>query len=298
MAVASALHKTTAGGSVPGGSAWAEAVHILTDNPTAASFTNSGTISALAYRTVATATAIRFDDRSDGGTTQTLAFTNDGGSVRAVVNNDGDLDMYVTAFHAKDASYTVQLNWPGSSADGSIFGHVGIKDGDLIYVTGGTTRLDGAINPTIDDNVGMLDIFDSGRLILALNEDLGPNTSYVDTFTVQPDETIGFDIIGGSADISRIDAITANLDGTIMVTALAGLYSNTQTYQDVIDADTRVGTFANETTPTPLLDLTVVYDGSDNVDLTVTRVAFDDVDGLTINQKCLTSAPMGQFRLN
>ncbi len=278
--------------SAPDGSALVRGLDIRADEASGGSFENTGSIYVAAIGATAEAIAVRFRSYTATGTgtgTNTPSFTNDGGTIAAWVTSSGTLD-YGFAFMTEHPTYAVQLNWRGSSADGSISGHVEIKDGDMIHVTGGTTWFDGAINPTVDDNVGTLDIFDSGKLILALNEDRGPNSSYVDTFAVQSDGTIGFEILGGSTDISRIDAITANLDGTIMVTALAGLYSNTQTYQDVIDADTRNGTFATESLPnTPLLDLAVVYDGSDNVDLTVTRVAFDDVDGLTINQKSVAS---------
>jgi uncharacterized protein with beta-barrel porin domain len=287
--------------SASGGTATARGLDIRADNvgKDTASFANSGTISVTAIASSASAIAVRFMNYTYTGTgagTATASFTNDGGTISATVDNNGSLDDgydYGYAFYTEDANYPVLLNWQGSSADGSIFGHVEIKDGDMIYVTSGTTRFDGAINPTTDDNVGELDIYDDGKLILALNQDIkgsvGLNTSYVDSFTVQSDGTIGYEIEAESGDISRIDAITASLDGTIMVTALAGLYSGTWTYQDVIDADTLTGTFANETTQTPLLDLAVTYDSDDNVDLTVTRVAFNAVSGLTVNQKAVAA---------
>lgn len=265
----------------PNGFADAFGMGIYTDDGSGGSFMNMGRLGAFAYGSSALATAVYFGNFFGGGT-QTLTFSNHGGWVGAV-ENTGTYDMHGTAFNAENANYPVLLDFQGyNGSSGSVFGDIVFKPTDMIYVTNGTTYFDGTINPDAA-NEGFVDIFDDGKFVLVNNQEIGPTLSYVDELEVFADGTLGFQI-DADPDVSRIDANTATLDGTIMVSALAGLYAASQTYQDVIDADTLFGTFATEMINTPLLDLVVDYDGADNVDLTVTRNAFDAVAGLTRNQ--------------
>ncbi|MES0880797.1 autotransporter outer membrane beta-barrel domain-containing protein [Roseibium sp. SCP14] len=259
------------------GTATAIALQVETDSA-GADLANSGTISAYAVASVAKATAVRFDDYLGGGA-QTANFINDGGTIEAVTN-DGSTDMRGTAFNTEGANYDVVLVWRGTSTDGSIFGDAEIDDVSFIIVDDGTTRFDGIVNPD-DVNEGFLYIFNDGKLALANNADLGPSQVNVNEFEVRSRGTLGIEIDPLAA--ASIDANTASLDGTIMVSAVAGLYADTQTYDDVIDAGTLTGTFDVETTNSALLDLSVHYDGN-TVDLAVNRTAFNAVAGLTANQ--------------
>ncbi|MCP4315571.1 MAG: autotransporter outer membrane beta-barrel domain-containing protein, partial [Hyphomicrobiales bacterium] len=287
MVVASSVRvdslTSTAPASTPIGTATAIALQIYTDSA-GADFNNTGTLSAYAIAAAPQATAVSFGDHGGGGT-QTANFTNDGGTVSAMIN-DGTFVMHGYAFMSEGASYPVMLNWQGSSQDGSIFGHAEIKSTDMIYVTNGTTWFDGIVNPD-DVNEGSLDIFNNGKLVLVNNPTLGPSEVNIDTFTVQSDGTLGLQI--DPLLSSSVDANTATLAGTIMVTALPALYASSQTYANVIDAGARIGTFDTEMINTPLLDLSVIYDGN-TVDLAVTRNAFDSIAGLTPNQMSVAGA--------
>ena len=119
-----------------------------------------------------------------------------------------------------------------------------------------------------------------------------PAYVFVTNFTNQSDGTITYQLTPSDAvgDYPQIFADTANLDGTLRAAYLPGLYGDTLYYDDIIDANTLVGTFATVEDNSALLDTTAVYDGFDNVDLDVTRVAFDAVPGQSQNQKAVGGA--------
>ncbi len=90
-------------------------------------------------------------------------------------------------------------------------------------------------------------------------------------------------------DYPQIFANTADVDGGVLVvrpSSANGLYEGDYAYEDVITADVGTGTFANTSTTNSLfLDLDIEYGDSwddaldntdDTIDLTVSRVAFDD----------------------
>ena len=104
-----------------------------------------------------------------------------------------------------------------------------------------------------DCGVGTLNINTGGNLHLLNVAADGPSYVFMDTLNMGADGTITFDLpapVGGGANepigtYPQVFVDTANLDGTIVanITAPAnGLWDNT-TYQNVIDAVTRNGTF-------------------------------------------------------
>ena len=95
----------------------------------------------------------------------------------------------------------------------------------------------------------------------------------------------------------QIFAKTANLDGTLeaRITTPTGLFADNYFWNNVIDANTRNGTFDNcvlgsPYADSPLLDLTCTYDALANVDLGLERNAFDSLAGLTDNQLAVAEA--------
>jgi outer membrane autotransporter protein len=118
----------------------------------------------------------------------------------------------------------------------------------------------------------------------------------MNTLNMGADGTIEFDLpapTGGDEEIGTYPQVfvdTANLDGTIVANIEApanGLWETT-TYQNVIDAVTRNGTFDTCTingvpTGSLLLDADCIYDNAANVDIGVVRTAFNEVPGLNQN---------------
>ncbi|MDF2372548.1 MAG: autotransporter domain-containing protein [Rhizobiaceae bacterium] len=274
-----------------GGTARAVALDIITNDAGDASFVNTGMLAALAYGSDAQATAVSFADNNAFDTGDAAAtFSNHGGYVYALISDEGG-SASGTAFNTGGASYQVMLDLQGNGGeDGLIEGDIVFKAGDQIEATQGRTYFYGTINPS-EEYLGELSVLDDGEFVLGNDETLGPTVSHVDQLTVHGDGTLGFEI-DPDPDVSRIAADNVALDGTILVLARAGLYAESQTYQDVIVAgeDGLAGTFATEMSNSPLLNLTVDYDDDDTVDLTLTRNAFDEVAGLTPNQKSVAGS--------
>ena len=138
----------------------------------------------------------------------------------------------------------------------------------------------------------------------------GPSYAFVNTLTVGADGTLTLDLPaakGGTAapgTYPQIFADTANLGGTLVanIASSNGLYDTT-TYDNVIDANVRNGTFAQCTingipAGSLLLHSACVYDANANVDLAITRTAFDKVAGLNANGVAVGTGLDSYFNVN
>ncbi len=245
-----------------------------------------------------------------------ITITNDGGIIIArESSNGGDSWRRGTAIDLGEAPNTAVVNLLD---EGIIYGNIDVRDDDQIFVRNGTTYFDGIINPecvrpngTFADvgtcAGGTLTIDGGGNLILA-NSPLAPDGSmgdeptyvFVDTFQMGADGTLTLQLRpdGGGAQpvlsYPQLFAEVANLDGTLVadVPVAGGLFEDSYKLNDVIDAQTRTGSFdecvmAGDYRDSALLSLNCTYDAEANVDLGLTRIAFDAVSGLTGNQGAL-----------
>jgi hypothetical protein len=212
--------------------------------------------------------------------------------------------------------------------DGSIYGDIALNAGDQINVANGTTYFDGVILPgapafgeivlfpgiagaggtgltTAAAIAGLADlnIGDHGKLILADAKFTGapalydgPAYAFVDTLNVAAGGTLSFELqpeASGAQDpgsYPQVFANTANLDGTleIILTTPNGLFEDSYSWNDLIDANVRNGEFdqcqlAGALAGSLLLKATCSYDADANVDVRVDRQAFGQVDGLNDN---------------
>ena len=225
------------------------------------------------------------------------------------------------AIDVTDAGEPAAINLLGS---GYIYGDIALQAGDEISVKNGTTYFDGVVNPsfvtggglTASDldsglfGVGTLNIGDGGDLIMAdpritgaANIYDGPSNAFVNTLNVGNDGTLTYELqpaLGGAQPVgsyAQIFADTANLAGTLvaLITTPNGLFADSYSWQNVIDANALDGTFDHCQLAGPyagslLLTFGCNYDSGANVDLTLTRVAFDAVGGLNRNGKSVGSA--------
>ena len=113
----------------------------------------------------------------------------------------------------------------------------------------------------------------------------GPSSVFIDTFTIETDGTIAYQLTPKTATgtYPQVFANTANLGGTLEAQYLPGFYANKSFYDNIIEAGDRNGTFDAVEDNSLLLNTKAIYDGN-NVDLKVTRTAFDQIKGLTKNQ--------------
>jgi uncharacterized protein with beta-barrel porin domain len=308
-----------------GASASADAVGVEFESAVnTATFTNTGTIRATAITNGGSsqATAIEVRDFAISpvvpGSTDRMTIVNNGGTIIARESvNGGTSFRRGTAIDTRFAPNPVDIRFLGAS---NVFGNIRLGAPDTITIASGTTTLDGIINPagavmeesrvavthTTTPLVGSLTVANGATLFLVnqpngnANYD-GPARVNVDSFTLASGSTLRLQMpsattaTAAQGSYPTITANTATLTGANLVLQLNtpnGLYANQYTFNDVIDAQTRTGQFASVTTNTRsvLLAPTVAYDTANNVDITLTRVAFNAVGGLTANQSATGGA--------
>jgi outer membrane autotransporter protein len=128
----------------------------------------------------------------------------------------------------------------------------------------------------------------------------GPSQVIIDSFTVQQDGTITYQLTpnnlpgspGNPGDYPQIFADEANLGGTLKAVYLPGFYANQTVYEDIIVAGNTVGganSFDQVTDNSIFLKTQEIYDGN-TVDLVTTRTGFDALGGLGKNQNAVSGA--------
>ncbi|TCM18606.1 autotransporter-like protein [Novosphingobium sp. PhB165] len=295
------------------GSSTASAVGIsMQSGANTAKVTNSGTInvSAITNGGLASAAAIQVT----GGASMALAsvasasastvpasvasepliINNNGGVIVARQSVDGGTTFtHGLAIDTTQAANPVEINLTGK---GSIYGNIALSADDVINVSGGETAFDGVVNPS-GALEGQLNIANGGALYLVNNPSAnpsydGPAKVYVDSLNIAAGGKLAIqlpELASGATSGVGIVAQTANIAGAVLEvrpTTANGLYANTVSFNDVIDANVLTGKFGSVVVAggSPLLKIAASYDGGDNVDLTLTRVAFGAVAGLTTNE--------------
>ncbi|MEY4837064.1 MAG: hypothetical protein RLZZ475_923 [Pseudomonadota bacterium] len=314
----------TATGAAGSGNSQASATGVTFESAVnTATFTNSGTIRATAITNggSADATGILVRDFTISpvvpGSTDRMTIVNAGGTIIARIStNGGTTFQHGMAINTRFAPNPVDIRFTGTS---NVYGNMLLSDADTVTIASGVTTFDGVVNPAlavtmdvetagttpIPTNFGAFTVANGATLYLVDNA-LG-NASYdgaarvnVNTFTLASGSTLQLQmpsllVDSPQASYPRITANTATLTGANLVLQLNtpnGLYANQYTFNDVIDAQTRNGQFGSVTTNTGsvLLNPVAVYDANANVDITLTRVAFDAVAGLTPNQAAVGGA--------
>jgi outer membrane protein OmpA-like peptidoglycan-associated protein len=275
-----------------------------------ATFTNTGTIRVSAATTGGTsrATGILVTDFALSPVvpvaTDRMTIANNGGNIIARISTNGGTNWKRgTAIDTSAAPNPVDIRFSGTS---SVYGNIKLGAPDTFAVTGGITSLDGIINPAGSAAVGSLSVSSGATLYLVdrptdnANYD-GPARVNVRGFTLASGSTLQLQLPSATlapaaqSAYPTITADTAALAGAnlrLVMNTPNGLYANAYLFNDVIDANTRTGTFASVVTNTGSVLLTpaAVYDAGNNVDLTLTRVAFGAVPGLTGNQTAVGNA--------
>ncbi len=282
------------------GSAIALATGIgVTGSSSDVTLSNSGAInvSAASSGGLAEATAIKFTASGAGPGDGAIIITNNAGTIVARHSLDGGQSWRRgTAIDVSAAPNPVTLNLVGS---GSIYGNIDVASGATINVAGGETWFDGIINAECQlggCGQGVLNVGDGGALFFrhrSAGGD-GPSAAYLEQLNVASDGTLIFELPAGDDPETAYPTIVtdvANLDGTLLVRSESGLYGDSYSFDNVIDAEVRNGQFdlcGIDGNPA-LLELSCSYDGDGNVDLAIDRIAFNAVDGLTRNQRAVGS---------
>lgn len=250
-----------------------------------------------------------------------LTINNQGGTIIARQSIDnGATFQWGNAIDVSGAPNRVAINLTGTLPGGAVnngyvYGNILLSTNpafpDTITVSGGETQLDGQINPGAT-GTGNLIIASGGTLYLPNQLYSGmtgagapiANTMYtgaaganVANFTVASGGTLAIEIgakptNGTEASYPHITANTVTLGSNsallVRLGSYNGLYGNSYTDPNVIVSNTPIaGAFGSVTTNlnSPLLTVsTNATNGATHVDVTVTRVKFGAVAGLTPNQ--------------
>jgi uncharacterized protein with beta-barrel porin domain len=290
-----------------------------------ATLSNSGTIIATAITNGgdSRATGILVSDFVVSpilpGETDRMTIANSGGTIIARESVDGGTTFQRgTAIDVRFAPNPVDINFTGTS---NVYGDISIGADDTITVASGITTFDGIINPEpemvetagnalaagpIGSLVGSLTVANGATLYLVDQPNDNPNYDgpagvNVDSFTLASGSTLQLQMPSSTlapeaqAAFPYVNANAVTLTGANLVLVMNtpnGLFDDAYVFNDVIDGETRTGQFASVTTNTGsvLLAPAAVYDANANVDITLTRVAFDAVAGLTPNQAAVGGA--------
>ncbi|MGV3650436.1 MAG: autotransporter domain-containing protein [Devosia sp.] len=280
------------------GEATAIGINVVADSRQGLVVTNAGAIETYAATSEfapVRSVGVLFDvnpDGSDYDGDNGGVFINNGGSIASFQRDEnGDaLGEAIDFSNAADALIVLA----GTERDGFLLGNILTNSLTTISVVDGqTVYSSGSINNG-SNLVGSMSIGDNGTFLVGNNEEWGPARVYTNALTVDTDGTIAFALDQDDdtplVDYGQVNVNTANLSGSIKGSFAAGLYANTPyTYEDVIIAATRNGTFDQATSNTPLMNVVETYDGN-TIDLTATRVAFGDVEGLTDNQQAVADS--------
>ena len=312
------LASAAGAGTAAGSAAVANGIDILS-GPAALVLTNSGSIDVDAIvdgEGTASAVGIRLVSNGAGPAGSELFTLNNSGDLIIRVSQDGGetwkRGMAIDVALAPTASV---INLNGGS---DIYGNIDTGAADVINVADGTTTLNGIVNPEFVPAGGIVaasldsglfgeaafNVLAGGNLVMLdprttgpANMYDGPSYAFVNSYTQDAGGTITFDLQPAAAgaqpvgSYSQIFADTATIDGTLVanITTPGGVLADEYFWDNVIDANTLTGTFdtcslSGAAANSPLLQLECIYDANDNVDLGLTRIAFNDVPGLTINQ--------------
>ena len=228
-------------GSVFGGNFGILAVGPLVD------VTNTGLVHAFAQGADASATGI-------GVIAAETTITNSGGTIWAGISTDGGSTIQRgLAIDTVNSAGLVQLQ-----GTGHIYGDINLASGNTIEVTEGKTFFEGTINGAD----GNLDIFNGGKLVLCqegwtaacdpngwsgANWDPqkgvgGPSSVFIDTFTVKTDGTIVYQLTPDVNTHPQVNAVVANVNGTLVAQYLPGFYGNSFHYDDLVVAPNNLNT--------------------------------------------------------
>lgn len=211
--------------------------------------------------------------RNDGTITVGANGTGISASVNTVIINNGPITAGANG---------TSISSLGGAPPGNTITNNGTLDGQILIRNAGSTLT----------NNGLIEITNAGTAV--------GTTHVISTF---PYNTGGTFIQGaggtlalrvnnaGAADKLTADTITLN--GTLQAVVQAGLYSAPLTYSGVLAACPcgLTGTFATVTSSSPFFTARAVYNyGAGTVDLTLTRMPFGSVSGMTDNQRAVGNA--------
>lgn len=213
--------------------------------------------------------------------------TNDGGTLLAESVANG-VPSRANAINVSGAGNPVTVNLEGSARDGHIYGNIIDATGDAIAVSNGKTAFDGVINGPAA-MVGSLGIAAGGTLELVRNIREGSASAYVNSYTQSG--TLEIDVDATPQSAGSIHTNQATLGGTLAINPAVPPQPGSVTYRVIFSATPISGTWAKVGTAdnSAVLETTAIYSPNE-ADVTLTRIAFHAVAGLTPNQFAVANA--------
>ena len=214
----------------------------------------------------------------------------DGGG--KTIRNDGTISVGAGGTGISASVNTVIINngTIAAGANGTSISSLGGAPGNTITNNG---TLNGQIliqntSSTLTNN-GLIEITNAGTTVGTTHE----ISSAGGTFIQSASGTLALRVNNaGAADKMIADTITLN-GGTLRAVVQAGLYSAPLTYSNVLFACScgLTGTFATVASSSPFFTASAAYDyAAGSADLTLTRIPFGSVPGMTENQRAIGNA--------
>jgi uncharacterized protein with beta-barrel porin domain len=213
--------------------------------------------------------------------------TNDGGTIIGETIAGG-IASRANAINISGAGNPVTVNLEGTGRDGHIYGNIIDATGDAVVALNGKTAFDGVINGPAT-MVGSLGIAAGGTLELVRNIREGSASAYVNSFSQAG--TLQIDVDTTAASAGSIHANQAVLGGAITINPAVLPAPGSVTYRVVFSAMPLSGTWAEVGTvgDSAVLQTTAIYLPNE-ADVTLTRIPFHAVPGLTPNEAAVASA--------
>ena len=293
--------------SAPNGSADAYGIRVMAES-FSGTIGNYGTITAEAIEAVpSTAYGIYVGSNSEGVSGEAFTIENDGTiDAEVAINTEnapgpatieqlgglilGDLELNLNyadtvehrggtilgdTFGSGDDVFNFRS---GSGSGAPTANYVGDMMGlASVNVYPGMAYLDGSVTSTAAFNV-----MSGGYLTLSSN---GPTQISVSDYTQVSGSILAYEITPDPNSAAQISGGNVSLGGGVTVAPLPGFYPNAITYEEVVVSSGGSPGQWDSVIDTALLDVEAIYQGDDTVDLSVTRIPFDEVEGLDPNAK-------------
>jgi outer membrane autotransporter protein len=213
------------------------------------------------------------DNNVLSNTTNGRIFAGDGGT--AVALNNDNLFSNAGLLQAGAGGFAL-LPSSGATANGNLILNSGTIDGRIM--------LPGVVNAV--SNSGLITVTNPGTPVGTIFDLFATHTIGGDYFQTATG-TLALRVTADNTVFDRLSADTATLAGKLRAVVQPGLYQQTTTYAGAVTTGCGcVGNFTTVESSSPFLTATSTING-DNVDLTLTRVAFNAAPNLTPNQKTL-----------
>lgn len=244
-----------------------------TGSNSTAIFLDSGTLTNYGIISATGTNSVAIDVGTYGGTgadVRNYGTISSNGSSAFLFESDGHSLTNFGLIQATNGAYSIESC---NCTTGNTVTNRGTIDGQIFMDGTGHTF----------DNFGLLTITDP-------NTPVGAQHTIVGTFTNETSGTLALRVTSDNTVFDSLAADDAVLAGTLKAVVQPGLYGSTTVYASVVATLCGcIGNFDQAVSSSPFFSASSAINGT-NIDLTLTRLAFNAVPGMTDNQRAVGNA--------